>query len=153
MEIDQTRWQALLAAYRSACDTSPAYSIVTDAQARLTRARVDLDRHKSRKPQTGQATMVHTPEKMEADHARLTAELERRIEAEQREVQRVQALVREASAKRAGLFNLIEAVRRWAASQEPPINLPDDDASRAFGELPSARLRGGRVSLQPGALS
>jgi hypothetical protein len=152
-DLDFTRWNHLLDACRNAHDSGPSPQLQIDTQRALQAARAELERHVSLPVhQQGKANQWHSPEQIAAQHARTAAELERRVERARREVERVQALAREAGARRAALFNLVETVRAWAAMQVPPVVLPDDDRSQmpVFEGLPVARVRGASESPAAG---
>ena len=125
MDIDADRWLALLDALRDAEAESPPVVDLQNANAALSRARADLEHHRSRGP-TGRIDQRQTPEVLATAHARDVAELEQRVATREREAKRIDARIKAASAKRNTLFQLVEGVRAQARLEG--ILLPGDDS-------------------------
>ncbi|HEY6735078.1 MAG TPA: hypothetical protein VI256_15025 [Roseiarcus sp.] len=131
MDIDPDRWLALLAAYRDGRDTTPAFSLLQEAQGRRPRANSDLEDFQSR---GAVGRPDHRNPDMQASFKRGVDELELRLAEAGREVKRIQTLQRQASERRNALQRLIDGVREWAQAQSPPISLAgDDDTTRMSG--------------------
>jgi len=147
------RWYRLRDAARDAEDDGPQPMAVMEAHDRLRWARVELDRHTTRGPQ-GHRDQFTSQADIQAAFERDKAELQRRIEAADQEVKRLQARSSACAAKRNQLNWLVEECRRWAAEQRPPITLPGDDAllRGALRDISAGQpLPTGRVlSPQPG---
>ena len=126
-DLDPDRWRALLA-YRDAQDASVPLIVLQDAQAALTQARIDLDRHRSRGP-VGHADETMTPQRIEQGFARDIAGLERRVEERDRELKGIDARIQSAAARRNALHDLVEGVRAWAQSHG--VALAGDELIRA----------------------
>jgi hypothetical protein len=123
--LDSNRWRALLEAYRDAQDAGPEFIVLQQAQSALAQARSDLDRHRSRGP-TGHADRHTSVDAIEKVFARDIAELQRRVDEQEREVKRIDAKIKSCSARRNTLHQLVEGVRTWSRSQG--VVLPGDDA-------------------------
>src|SRR5262249_42477985 len=122
------RWARLRTAYRNAVDTSPPIMLLQEAQGRWARARSDLEQFQTRGP-TGRPDKRNP--NVDASFKRGVAELEQRLAAAASEVGRIEALQREANARRSALQQLIDGVRAWATAQG--LTLPGDDEVRMAG--------------------
>jgi hypothetical protein len=128
MEIDEARWLRLLDALRNSVDSSPNFILLQAAQTRWAGANRDLEKYKARGAM-GRPDNPHVA----ASFERAVSELQQRVTEAQREVSRIEVLLRQASARRAVLEGLVNGVRTWAKAQSPPITLPGDDATRVAG--------------------
>jgi hypothetical protein len=140
-EIDEVRWRALLAALANAKDTSPSFGLLQEAQGRWARAHSDLEQYRSRGP-SGQPDLRNVD--MAASFARGVAELEQRVADADREVKRVDGLLRETNARHNVLAQQVDGVRAWARQQS--ITLPGDDEISMGGFSASST----RIATPPG---
>jgi hypothetical protein len=128
--IDADRFQGLVTALRNAIDSSPAFSLLQDAQGRWARARADLEDFQTRGP-VGRRD-VRNPD-LNAAFQRGVAELEARLAEADREVKRIDALQRQSAAQRRTLQQLVDGVRAWARDNSVKLPGEDDDVHDMTG--------------------
>src|SRR5260370_33642222 len=119
MDIDSDRWLSLLAAYRNSVDASPPFNLLQEAHGRASRARSDLEVFEARGA-VGQRSQRYPD--MQASFQRGVDELTQRVAEAEREVQRIEALQRQSSARRNTHGGLVDGVKAWAKNHS--ISLP-----------------------------
>ena len=143
MQIDTERWQRLRAAVADAQNDGPAFVDVQAAGDRRARARAQLARFKAAGAQgfasgppmahahAGETILPgiggHGPDDVARSFAASVRELEARVAEAERQAKRVADRMHVCAQRRSALSRLIEDVRRWAAEQSPPVNLPGDE--------------------------
>ena len=139
MDIDLDRWQALRAAYANSVDASPPFMLLQEAQGRWSRANADLEDFKARGA-VGRRDQRNPH--IELSFKRSVAELEQRVASAASEVKRIDALQKQAGARRNQLNQLIDGVKAWARQQSPLIILPgDEDMSMSGFSATSVHIR------------
>ncbi len=134
--VDADRYQALVAALRNTIDSSPAFSLLQDAQGRWARANADLEDFRSRGP----VGRKDNPDVV-GSFNRGVAELEARLAEADREVKRLDALQKQSAARHLNLQRLVDGVRAWA--RDNSVTLPDQDDTvhmPGFGVPSSVRI-------------
>lgn len=147
MDIDLDRWQALLAAYRNADDSSPPFMLLQEAHGRASRARSDLEAFEARGA-VGRRDQRHPD--MQASFQRGVDELKARLAEVEAEVRRVELLSKACAAKRWALHALVESCRGWARSQSPPVVLPGDGDANTITGMSGFAKSSTRIATPPG---
>jgi hypothetical protein len=147
VELDLQEWRALLDDLRDAQESGPSFIEVQTAGDEKACARAQLDSFKAqgargnRRPQIHRAPhegeQILAPvagmvgqDDIEGAFDRSVRELEARHAEAERRADRLAQRLRESNAQRSTLQQNVEGIRRWAASQTPPLILPGDEPGR-----------------------